>query len=178
MRGRDLALVRAGQLPVEHGGLAADVHALGAMRAREHERRDGVVRAPELKSVHAPHGEVGALAGLERAEILPPQHLRAPALADEVARVLRPAGHYLVNVVDQPPWEALGAEHVLIDDETRRLRTRGKSTPDLLKARAGDLADAPDAVVRPGSHEDVEAVLAWAVDHARPAAQRPGPAAA
>ncbi|WP_246081739.1 FAD-binding oxidoreductase [Nocardioides litoris] len=59
----------------------------------------------------------------------------------------------------------LGAEHVLADDETRRLRTRGKSTPDLLRARAGDLADAPDAVVRPGSHDDVAAVLAWAVEH-------------
>jgi len=58
---------------------------------------------------------------------------------------------------------ALGAEHVLVDDETRRLRTRGKSTPDLLRARAGDLSDAPDAVVRPGSHDDVAAVLAWAV---------------
>ena len=30
---------------------------------------------------------------------------------------------------------SLGAEHVLTDDETRRLRTRGKSTPDLLRAR-------------------------------------------
>jgi alkyldihydroxyacetonephosphate synthase len=59
----------------------------------------------------------------------------------------------------------LGAEHVCTDDATRRLRTRGKSTPDLLKARAGDLGDAPDAVVRPGSHADVEAVLAWAVEH-------------
>ncbi len=59
----------------------------------------------------------------------------------------------------------LGAEQVLVDDETRRLRTRGKSTPDLLRARAGDLADAPDAVVRPGSHGDVAAVLAWAVEH-------------
>ena len=59
----------------------------------------------------------------------------------------------------------LGAEHVLTDDETRRLRTRGKSTPDLLRARAGDLSDAPDAVVRPGSHDDVAAVLAWAVEH-------------
>ncbi len=29
---------------------------------------------------------------------------------------------------------SLGAEHVLTDDETRRLRTRGKSTPDLLRA--------------------------------------------
>src|SRR3954453_17651635 len=43
----------------------------------------------------------------------------------------------------------VGDEHVLTDDETRRLRTRGKSTPDLLKARSGDLSDAPDAVVRP-----------------------------
>jgi alkyldihydroxyacetonephosphate synthase len=59
----------------------------------------------------------------------------------------------------------LGAGHVHTDDETRRLRTRGKSTPDLLRARAGDLSDAPDVVVRPGSHEDVAAVLAWAVEH-------------
>src|SRR5262245_27736123 len=58
----------------------------------------------------------------------------------------------------------VGAEHVSTDDETRRLRTRGKSTPDLLKARAGDLSDAPDAVVRPGSHDDVAAVLAWAAE--------------
>ena len=33
----------------------------------------------------------------------------------------------------------VGAEHVLTDDATRALRTRGKSTPDLLRARAGDL---------------------------------------
>ncbi len=59
----------------------------------------------------------------------------------------------------------VGAEHVLTDDETRRLRTRGKSTPDLLRARAGDLTDAPDAVVRPGDHDDVAAVLAYAVEH-------------
>lgn len=60
---------------------------------------------------------------------------------------------------------AVGAEAVLTDDATRRLRTRGKSTPDLLRARAGDLTDAPDAVVRPASHDDVAAVLAWAVAH-------------
>ena len=59
--------------------------------------------------------------------------------------------------------ETLGAEHVRTDDDARRLRTRGKSTPDLLRARAGDLGDAPDAVVRPGDHDDVAAVLAWAV---------------
>ncbi len=61
--------------------------------------------------------------------------------------------------------DLLGADHVRIDDETRRLRTRGKSTPDLLRMRAGDLSDAPDAVVRPGSHEEVAAVLAFAVEH-------------
>ncbi|MCK5930454.1 MAG: FAD-binding oxidoreductase, partial [Nocardioides sp.] len=60
---------------------------------------------------------------------------------------------------------AVGEEHVLLDDDVRRLRTRGKSTPDLLRARSGDLADAPDAVVRPGSHDDVAAVLAVAVEH-------------
>ncbi|ANH37590.1 putative FAD-linked oxidoreductase [Nocardioides dokdonensis FR1436] len=60
---------------------------------------------------------------------------------------------------------AVGAQHVHVDDETRRLRTRGKSTPDLLRARVGDLVDAPDVVVRPGSHEEVAAVLALAVEH-------------
>ncbi|MBM6622000.1 FAD-binding oxidoreductase [Micrococcaceae bacterium RIT802] len=59
----------------------------------------------------------------------------------------------------------LGGEHVLTDDADRRLHTRGKSTPDLLKARAGDLSDAPDAVVRPGGHADVEALIAFAVQH-------------
>src|ERR1700755_1765015 len=41
----------------------------------------------------------------------------------------------------------VGDAHVLSDDDTRRVRTRGKSTADLLRARAGDLGDAPDAVV-------------------------------
>ena len=59
----------------------------------------------------------------------------------------------------------VGAAHVLTDDATRRLRTRGKSTPDLLRARAGDLSDAPDAVVRPGGDDEVAAVLAFAVEH-------------
>jgi alkyldihydroxyacetonephosphate synthase len=59
----------------------------------------------------------------------------------------------------------LGDDAVLTDDETRLLRTRGKSTPDLLRARSGDLTDAPDAVVRPGSHDEVAAVVAWAVEH-------------
>ena len=59
----------------------------------------------------------------------------------------------------------VGDEHVLTDDDLRRRRTRGKSTPDLLRSRAGDFADAPDAVVRPGGHDEVAAVLAYAAAH-------------
>ncbi|MEU7000468.1 FAD-binding oxidoreductase [Nonomuraea sp. NPDC046570] len=54
---------------------------------------------------------------------------------------------------------AVGAEHVRTGDETRIRHTRGKSTPDLLRIRAGDGSDAPDAVVLPGSHEEVLQVL-------------------
>ena len=61
--------------------------------------------------------------------------------------------------------DAVGAEHVHTDDATRRLRTRGKSTPDLLRVRAGDLTDAPDVVVRPTTHDEVAAVLAAAAEH-------------
>ena len=43
----------------------------------------------------------------------------------------------------------VGPEHVATDDDTRRLRTRGKSPPE----------------VRPGSHDEVAAVLAFAVEH-------------
>jgi alkyldihydroxyacetonephosphate synthase len=59
----------------------------------------------------------------------------------------------------------LGAENVVTEDGVRRLRTRGKSTPDLLRQRSGDLTDAPDAVVRPGTHDEVEALISFAVRH-------------
>ena len=59
----------------------------------------------------------------------------------------------------------VGSEHVLTDHETRLHRTRGKSTPDLLRLRVGDGSDSPDAVVRPGSHEEVADVIAWCVEH-------------
>jgi alkyldihydroxyacetonephosphate synthase len=59
----------------------------------------------------------------------------------------------------------VGNGHVLTDASSRRLRTRGKSTPDLLRARAGDLSDAPDAVVRPGDHDQVQELLELAARH-------------
>jgi alkyldihydroxyacetonephosphate synthase len=48
---------------------------------------------------------------------------------------------------------------VKVDDADRVRHTRGKSTVDLLRIRRGDVADAPDAVVRPGTHDEVLAVL-------------------
>ncbi|MFD1824993.1 FAD-binding oxidoreductase [Mumia zhuanghuii] len=55
--------------------------------------------------------------------------------------------------------EALGAPYVS-DEAVDRLRhTRGWSTPDILKMRAGDASDAPDLVLRPGGHDEVVEVL-------------------
>jgi alkyldihydroxyacetonephosphate synthase len=60
---------------------------------------------------------------------------------------------------------AVGDDNVRDDAETRVLHTRGKSTPDLLRLRAGEADDAPDAVVLPGSHDEVVAVLAACGEH-------------
>jgi alkyldihydroxyacetonephosphate synthase len=53
----------------------------------------------------------------------------------------------------------VGEEHVLCDSESRLRHTRGKSTTDLLRMRAASADGAPDAVVLPGSHEEVLALL-------------------
>ncbi|MCW5254788.1 FAD-binding oxidoreductase [Streptomyces sp. SHP 1-2] len=55
--------------------------------------------------------------------------------------------------------EIVGAEHVATDDTARVRHTRGKSTPDILKIRAGDVSDAPDAVVRPAGHDEVQRII-------------------
>ncbi|UYQ66130.1 FAD-binding oxidoreductase [Streptomyces peucetius] len=56
--------------------------------------------------------------------------------------------------------ECVGEAQVRTDAESRVRHTRGKSTPDLLRIRAGDVEDIPAAVVLPGSHDEVAAVLA------------------
>jgi alkyldihydroxyacetonephosphate synthase len=53
----------------------------------------------------------------------------------------------------------VGEDHVFTDDGSRLAHTRGKSTVDLLRARARDVSDAPDLVVLPGSHEEVLELL-------------------
>ncbi|MGP3949449.1 FAD-binding oxidoreductase [Streptomyces sp. 7N604] len=59
----------------------------------------------------------------------------------------------------------VGPEHVLTDPESRIRHTGGKSTPDLLRRRAGDVSRAPDAVVRPATHQQVEELLAACAWH-------------
>lgn len=58
----------------------------------------------------------------------------------------------------------LGPDHVRTDDEARVRHTRGKSTPDLLRIRAGDASDAPDAVLLPADHDQVQAAVTWCSD--------------
>ena len=79
---------------------------------------------------------------------------RAPQLAD--LRLPSPrVGGDTVSALGR----VVGADHILADDETRIRHTRGQSTPDLLRMRAGELGGAPDLVLRPASHEEILAVL-------------------
>ncbi len=57
----------------------------------------------------------------------------------------------------------VGAEHVDTSREGRIRHAGGRSTPDLLRRRAPKQAS-PDAVVLPGSHDEVAAVLRVCVD--------------
>ncbi|WP_333756112.1 FAD-binding oxidoreductase [Streptomyces sp. IBSBF 3352] len=62
-----------------------------------------------------------------------------------------------------------GEEHVRTDAETRVRHTRGKSTPDLLRIRDGEVdADLPAAVVLPADHDEVVAVLRACTGHGLP----------
>jgi alkyldihydroxyacetonephosphate synthase len=60
---------------------------------------------------------------------------------------------------------AVGEGHVRTDRETRLQHAGGKSYLDLLRRRRGDAANAPDAVVLPGTHEEVVAVLRGCTRH-------------
>ncbi|GAA4476666.1 FAD-binding oxidoreductase [Rhodococcus olei] len=60
----------------------------------------------------------------------------------------------------------LGAANVHTDDATRLRHAGGKSTPDLLRRKDTGSQDAPDAVVLPGSHDEILALLQWCSDNA------------
>ncbi|WP_406239312.1 FAD-binding oxidoreductase [Nocardia sp. NBC_01009] len=62
--------------------------------------------------------------------------------------------------------EVVGADNVSLAHRDRLLHAGGKSTPDLLRRRAAEPQEAPDAVVFPAGHEQVLAVLAYCAEHA------------
>ena len=55
---------------------------------------------------------------------------------------------------------AVGEEHVDAGHLARLIHTAGQGYEDLVRLRAGDGRGAPDAVVAPGSHDEIGAVLA------------------
>jgi alkyldihydroxyacetonephosphate synthase len=60
--------------------------------------------------------------------------------------------------------EAVGADHVSTDALDRVVHARGKSLRDLVRHRAGNVGRVPDVVVRPGSEDEVAAVVHAAID--------------
>ena len=98
-----------------------------------------------------------------------------PGLRDLVAQVLRARFEALPPVpeeqVELPPTRldartrglfaaVVGSEHVNAEDPVRLRHCGGKSTPDLLLRRAGTADPAPDAVLYPADHDEVERLLA------------------
>ncbi|MEV7023814.1 FAD-binding oxidoreductase [Kitasatospora sp. NPDC093558] len=59
----------------------------------------------------------------------------------------------------------VGEAHVSAADADRLPRAGGKSTPDLLRRRSREPQDAPDAVVLPGSEDEIAALLALCAEH-------------
>src|SRR5271167_4710793 len=59
----------------------------------------------------------------------------------------------------------VGAEFCRTDDRDRLLRAGGKSTPDLLRRKDTGVQDAPDAVLLPGTDEQVAAILRHCSEH-------------
>jgi alkyldihydroxyacetonephosphate synthase len=59
----------------------------------------------------------------------------------------------------------VGPSHCRIGDRDRLLRAGGKSTLDLLRRRDSGLQDAPDAVLLPGSDDEVAAILRYCSQH-------------
>ncbi|WP_019630332.1 FAD-binding oxidoreductase [Actinomadura atramentaria] len=76
----------------------------------------------------------------------------------EIADV-RPAPSALPDAVRAELAAALGPDHVDTGDATRVAHTGGWSLADVLRLRAGDASAAPDAVLYPGGHDEVVAVL-------------------
>lgn len=56
-------------------------------------------------------------------------------------------------------YASLKPDQICVDDEERLLHSYGKSYPDLVRVRRGEIRRAPDVVLLPESHEDVEQIV-------------------
>jgi alkyldihydroxyacetonephosphate synthase len=97
--------------------------------------------------------------GYLAAEIGPLDRHTPPVALDDV----RVGDSALTGAARAALAEVVGEAHVADDRLTRIEHAGGKSYPDLLRRRLGDAVAAPDAVVLPGSHDEVAAVLQVAV---------------
>src|SRR5579875_638767 len=59
----------------------------------------------------------------------------------------------------------VGADYCRAGDRDRLLHAGGKSTLDLLRRKDSGVQDAPDAVLLPGSEEEVVAILQYCSEH-------------
>jgi alkyldihydroxyacetonephosphate synthase len=59
----------------------------------------------------------------------------------------------------------VGPDNCAVDDHARLLRAGGKSTPDLLRRNGTGTQDAPDAVLTPGSDDEIAEVLRYCSEH-------------
>lgn len=73
---------------------------------------------------------------------------------------LAPRATSLSTAVSAALCGIVGVENVLQDDYSRALRSGGKSYPDVIRRRLGDVASAPDAVVLPGNEQEVADLIA------------------
>ena len=73
------------------------------------------------------------------------------------------------SAVDDSHREALaaivGPDHCRVDDRDRLLHAGGKSTLDLLRRKDSGPQDAPDAVLLPGSDDEVAEILRYCSQH-------------
>ena len=125
MGASDLRLIGANERATAHDVDSADDEPVDAVRAGEDESGERVDGAAELEPIGRPDREVGLLAGLECADVVPPEHGRA-APRPEPKRLARghrlpaaaPAGHEerLLDLHEQvAPLVRRGAVHAQPD---------------------------------------------------------------
>lgn len=85
--------------------------------------------------------------------------VRAPGQRPSALADIRLAPSRLAEDLEARLRSIVGDEYVAVDRESRIRHTRGKSTPDLLRLRAGEADSAPDLVLKPSSHEQVLELL-------------------